>query len=162
MEAKVENNQAQEGTVVVLSKKIQINSVEHELVKDLLESSKKPESITSIKIEGNSYSLQFCEAFGNILKTTTHLKVTTHPRRTSTSTTPSLGDSRIKSLNRLSLWLEVSLAASSSDWTSATMQLIPSVLKVFSFTFSRPPLFKCYSSIIVDSDLWEWQKLQRD
>lgn len=60
MEATEEKKvESKEVVVVVPSKKIQINSIDHELAKPLVESSQEAEAITAIKIEGNSYSLEF-------------------------------------------------------------------------------------------------------
>lgn len=79
-EVKVEEakTEVKELTVVVPSKKIQINSIEHELAKGLKElddPKADAEAITAIKIEGNSYSLPFCEAFGKVLSKTKNIKV---------------------------------------------------------------------------------------
>ena len=61
-------NSDQLTSIVVPSKKIQTNSVEQEEAKTLLEGKERLPAVTYIKIEGNSYSLQFCEAFGDMLK----------------------------------------------------------------------------------------------
>lgn len=44
-------------TIVVPSKKIQINAFDHELATDLHKSHHHIHTVTCIKIEGNSYSL---------------------------------------------------------------------------------------------------------
>ena len=68
MEAKAEEKKEnKEAVVTIQSKKIQINSIEHDLANDLVSKAKEPDNIIAIKIEGNSYSLQFSESFGKIL-----------------------------------------------------------------------------------------------
>lgn len=139
-EQKKEQEQKGEAKVVtIVSKKIQINSMEHELAKDLVASSQQPETITGISIEGNSYSLGFSESLGGILKTTKHLQVPLSLDRISTSTICSWADSKTKSRNQFNSWPLDSLEVSCSDSTSATMQSTSSEQIVFSSTSNRPP-----------------------
>jgi hypothetical protein len=49
---------------VVPSKKVQINDWNHELLEDFKQKEEKIKEVVSIKIEGNSYSKDFCEKFG--------------------------------------------------------------------------------------------------
>ena len=50
------------------SKKIQINTFEHELTNDFIaEAKEKISTLTSISIQGNSYSVDFCDQFSNII-----------------------------------------------------------------------------------------------
>ena len=54
--------------VVIPSKKIQVNSFDHELVKEFLEQTKeKMQEINTIVIQGNSYSLDFCKEFSEVV-----------------------------------------------------------------------------------------------
>lgn len=60
MEAK-ENSGEQKGLVLVVpSKKIQVNTIDHELAAPLLSAKEHYEQVTTVRIEGNSYSLPFC------------------------------------------------------------------------------------------------------
>lgn len=59
-----------EGKVVIPSKKIQINDFEHDLVQDFVEHMKdNSANVTSISIQGNSYSLDFCKKFSETFLT---------------------------------------------------------------------------------------------
>lgn len=46
--------------LVVPSKKIQVNSIDHELAAPLINAKEHYEQVTTVRIEGNSYSLPFC------------------------------------------------------------------------------------------------------
>jgi len=75
--------------------------MENHLASELLEKGKEPHNIVSIKIEGNSYSLDFCQVFGEILKKAKSLKVFHLLFRISTSTTFLLVGSKMKFQNQL-------------------------------------------------------------
>lgn len=66
-----------EKKVTIPSKKIQINDFEHELVQDFIEHMKdNSANVTSISIQGNSYSLDFCKKFSEtFLSKSENLKV---------------------------------------------------------------------------------------
>lgn len=63
--------------VIIPSKKIQINDFEHELVQDFVTHMKdNSANVTSISIQGNSYSLDFCKKFSEtFLSKSENLKV---------------------------------------------------------------------------------------
>lgn len=61
------NNLMIEVKLVIPSKKIQINDFEHELVQEFVDNMReKTETVTSISIQGNSYSLEFCKHFAEV------------------------------------------------------------------------------------------------
>lgn len=60
MEGKENSGEQQALVLVVLSKKIQVNTIDHELAAPLLSAKEQYEQVNTVRIEGNSYSLPFC------------------------------------------------------------------------------------------------------
>ena len=60
MEGKESSKEQQALVLVVPSKKIQVNSIDHELAAPLINAKEHYEQVTTVRIEGNSYSLPFC------------------------------------------------------------------------------------------------------
>lgn len=86
-EVLLNNNTHSNLTLLVPSKKIQINSIDQEEAKGLKVEEDQYEKVAAIRIEGNSYSLDFCKAFGDLLKKTKNIKVAALSLRTSISMT---------------------------------------------------------------------------
>ncbi len=87
MEGKESSGEKEAVRLVVPSKKVQVNSIEDELALPLVKAKDAYEQVVAVRIEGNSYSLPFCQGFADILKATKNIKVPPLLVRTSTSTT---------------------------------------------------------------------------